>query len=168
MSANLPQLRTAFRALPGRGFCTHGRQPHKATLKGLAADGTWRTAPGKQYMSLMCRTISDAVSGHIVENENQPHLGDICDLPTGTLPLYAPLDPYDPDQVLGAFGQDFASQLGSRSQRKDRASKAKPWLQPTVFCCHSNDESSRSVAAYCCSECACSRSQRGATEPHYR
>ena len=31
LSVNLPQLRTAFRALPGLGFCTHGRTPHKAT-----------------------------------------------------------------------------------------------------------------------------------------
>ena len=134
MSVNLPHLRTAFRALPGRGFCTHGRQPHKSTLKGLAADGTWRTAPAKQYPSEMCKTVGVAITGYVTDKVAQPTVGSLFELPSETASFFVPLDPYNPDQVLGAYGLDFAkgsdgklvsSGSGARSWQKSR-----PWLQP--------------------------------------
>jgi len=128
MSVHLPQLRVAFRALPGRGFCTHGRKPHKATLKGLAEDGTWRTAPAKQYPSTMCRTISTAVTEYVIAKVRQDHTGDHCNLPKDTCNFYTPLDPYNPDQVIGAYGLDFATSKQARTGRKTRP---KPWAKPT-------------------------------------
>jgi len=132
MSVNLPQLRTAFRALPGRGFYTHGRQPHKATLKGLAVDGTWRTAPAKQYPSDMCKTAGIAITGFVSDKVAQPAPGSLFELPADTSPFFIPLDPYNSDQVLGAYGLDFANAGGggkSKSKSKSRF-KPKPWLQP--------------------------------------
>ena len=133
MSVNLPQLRTSFRALPGRGFCIHGRQPHQATLRGLAADGTWRTAPAKQYPSDMCKAAGIATTGFGTEKVAQPSPGSLLELPHDTAPFFVPLDPYNSDQVLGAYGLDFANKGGGGKKPKSRGNgwhKPRPWLQP--------------------------------------
>jgi len=134
MSINLPSLRTVFRSLPCQGFCGHGRKGHKATLKGLAEDGTWRTAPAKQYPSGMCSAISDAVLDFILQRVNQHEPGDRQEIPLKVSPFYTPLDPYCAEHTLGAYGQDFAlneAGNGNKAQHgKYRKSTHKPWLLP--------------------------------------
>ena len=75
--------------------------------------------------STMCRTISTADTGYIIGHVQQAQGGDLCDLPDDIALLYTPLDPYNADQVLGAYGQDFAFYDKQRSTRKGRA-KPKP------------------------------------------
>jgi len=147
MSVNLPQLCSAFRALPGRGFCTHGRQPHKATLKGLAADGTWRTAPAKQYPSDMCKTAGIAITGFVTDRVVQPAPGSLLELPADTSPFFIPLDPYNLDQVLGAYGLDFANAGGGGKSKSKTRFKPRPWLQPKPPEHASHTEDAHSVQA---------------------
>jgi len=137
MAINLPQLRPVMRALPGQGFCVHGRKGHKATLKGLADDGTWKTAPAKQYPSGMCSAVSDAVLQFVLSNVNHLSPGDRHDLPADTSRFYTPLDPYCPEHTLGAYGLDFnASKAGDKSKSNAQKgsyrgrSTQKPWLLP--------------------------------------
>jgi len=133
MAINLPALRTNLRALPGQGFCNHGRKAHKA-LKGLAEDGTWKTAPAKQYPSGMCKVISGAVMDFIFASVNQDAPGDRHELPARVSPFYTPLDPYCAEHTLGAYGLDFASHDKSGNNKaqngKYRRSTHKPWLDP--------------------------------------
>ena len=130
MAINLPTLRTTLRALPAQGFCNHGRKAHKA-LKGLAEDGTWRTAPAKQYPSGMCESISQPVIDFIQMNVAQAEPGSRHDLPAGISSFYTPLDPYCAEHTLGAYGQDFAkSGNDSKAQNGRRRSTHKPWLLP--------------------------------------
>jgi len=133
MAINLPYLRSTFRALPGQGFCSHGRRAHKATLKGLAEDGTWRTAPAKQYPSGMCSAVSDAVVEFVLQRVHQYEPGDRHELPATVSPFYTPLDPYCAEHTLGAYGQDFANRdtgTNKAQNGKSRKSTHKPWLLP--------------------------------------
>jgi len=131
MSINMPFLRTVFRSLPGQGFCGHGRKGHKATLKGLAEDGTWKTAPAKQYPSGMCSAISDAVIEFIQQRVNQVAPGERHELPPHIAPFYTPLDPYCAEHTLGAYGLDFASKNNNKGRNgKARRPTQKPWLLP--------------------------------------
>jgi len=134
MAVNLPQLRSALRSLPGQGFCAHGRKGHKAVLKGLAEDGTWRTAPAKQYPSGMCNAVSDAVLAFVQNSVNHNSPGDRLDLPSNVSPFYTPLDPYCAEHTFGAYGQDFAfgkiDKDGKAQHGKHRRTTHKPWLLP--------------------------------------
>jgi len=134
MAVNLPQLRPVLRSLPGQGFCAHGRNGHKAVLKGLAEDGTWRTAPAKQYPSGMCNAVSDAVLAFVQNAVNHDSPGVRQDLPSNVSPFYTPLDPYCAEHTLGAYGQDFApvkTDNCSKAQHgKYRRPTHKPWLLP--------------------------------------
>jgi len=131
MAVNLPQLRPVLRSLPGQGFCAHGRKGHKAVLKGLAEDGTWRTAPAKQYPSGMCNAVSDAVLEFILSAVNHTMPGERQDLPPNVSPFYTPLDPYCAEHTLGAYGQDFhASKAASSKSRYRGRPTQKPWLLP--------------------------------------
>jgi hypothetical protein len=121
----MPQLRECIRQLPGRGFCNHERGAHKAVLKGLAEDGTWRTAPAKQYPSEMCRSIGTSIVQFAMFNVHQASAGSFHELPADTAAFYTPLDPYNADQVFGNYGQDFAFGEG-KPGKKGRKAPPKP------------------------------------------
>ena len=58
LAIRLPRLKQLLRATPGKGRCSH--PGGHVTLKGRAADGTWRTAAKKTYPESMCRAIAHA------------------------------------------------------------------------------------------------------------
>ena len=71
--------------------------------------GLWRTAPAKQYPSRMCEKIADGAAEYVIEIVNQENPGTFDDAETEIAAFYTPLDPYNLEQVFGAYGQDCAT-----------------------------------------------------------
>ena len=128
---NCLHIRQAIRAAPNGAKCNHSS--HASVLIGRKSDGPFATAPSKQYPGPMDSMLARVTYSHIrtqmvnLENGHSP-----CDLHNFVLfPLgafYVPLDPYNPDQVLGQFGSDFAN---SSSVSESTSLPCVPALQPT-------------------------------------
>jgi len=77
----------------------------------------------------MCKSISAAVLEFVMLSVCQPNPSNLFELPSETAKFYTPLDPYNEEQVMGAYGQDFAAKTGRKAKAKGPF-KPKPWLQP--------------------------------------
>ena len=103
MAVRLPLLRKALCAGPRGGRCTHGPRAHRA-LMGLAADGSWRTAPKKTYPPALCACLAASVvhaaheaRGCEWQDFEEFSLQEAVELlPAGFSACWAPLDPYFP------------------------------------------------------------------------
>ena len=95
-----------------------------SVLVGKNSDGSFRTAPAKQYPGPMNLLLASVTFEHLCDklpnDLNNSHLTheiliqDFVSSPLGA--FYVPLDPYNTNQVLGQFGADFTSNSGAAEE----------------------------------------------------
>ena len=87
------------------------------SLVGRAHDGSWKTAPAKQYPAGLCELLASAVIEHTatmlldagVAAPAYLHPAQaVCSCPD-VAQFYMPLDPYNADHQWGRYGSDFST-----------------------------------------------------------
>ncbi len=110
LHANFPQVSDRIADMPNACRCDRSHQ-HIALI-GRAEDGTFKTAPAKQYPGPMNHLLAlssvDFCKRRLLPGE--PSWDDF----TGTdlAAFYVPLDPFCVDQQLGLYGADFSTSSG--------------------------------------------------------
>jgi len=106
LTVNFADARRLLDQEHGGGVCRHGQRGHKPLI-GVDENGAFRTAPAKQYPSDMCRFLAKLIVGRISKVLSQPKNMHEFYMPEEIANFHTPLDPYDKDQVFGAYGMDY-------------------------------------------------------------
>ncbi len=110
LHVNFPQVSDRIADMPNACRCDRSHQ--HISLIGHSEDGTFKTAPAKQYPGPMNHLLAlssvDFCKRRLIPGE--PSWDDFTD--TELAAFYVPLDPFCVDQQLGSYGADFSASSG--------------------------------------------------------
>lgn len=127
LAINCSALRDTVATFPNAGVCD-GQHEHEKVLVGKAADGSFKTAPAKQYppqLNLCLARTAAAVAQqrlglagnydtHCMEDRAQSFFESEISA------FFVPLDPFCAEQAEGHYGADFAGLVTNHHQLRAR------------------------------------------------
>ena len=113
LHVNVPELNIEFDKVPNKALCD-GSHTH-LKVQGLDENGTFITAPLKQYRPPLCGVLARAAHSNLAKKLPSKSVDWNDFALSGQVDFYVPLDPYYEGHQWGRYGNDNAASASNVS-----------------------------------------------------